>query len=338
METQTAGDEVTLELDDIQSGALHERPSPYVGTYLLLRIDDRDGGPRAGPAAARRGRLRSDLGRAGRGRVGHRGVHLPGPEGAGRAAGVPGQLRAGVQGGDGGAGRRARRRRREQPGELGEAARHAGRPRRPGRAVAGRGSAGRGRRARTRTQEELAGVEVDLAPGLLPAARPDGRRSASRTGSASPRSREAASRARTRASRRSRPARSCSATPTRPASLPPMPTPEVLGRNGTYVVFRKLHTRVAAYRQYLREKAAEPRGGGAARRQDGRALAERSAARARARRGRSRARRRPESQQRLRLRATICAASSARPAPTPAAPTRAMHSTTRGASTSGCTG
>src|SRR4051795_13654919 len=33
-----------LELDDIQSGALHERPSPYVGTYLLLRIDDRGAG------------------------------------------------------------------------------------------------------------------------------------------------------------------------------------------------------------------------------------------------------------------------------------------------------
>src|SRR5438034_11764541 len=35
-----------------------------------------------------------------------------------------------------------------------------------------------------------------------------------------------------------------------------MPTPEVLGRNGTYVVFRKLHTRFAAYRQYLHAKAA----------------------------------------------------------------------------------
>ena len=60
-----------------------------------------------------------------------------------------------------------------------------------------------------------------------------------------------------------------------------MPTPEVLGRNGTYVVFRKLHTKVAAYRRYLRDRAAEPRGGGPARREDGRALAERSAARAR---------------------------------------------------------
>ena len=33
--------------------------------------------------------------------------------------------------------------------------------------------------------------------------------------------------------------------------LPLMPQPEVLGRNGTYVVFRKLHQRVAAFRQYL---------------------------------------------------------------------------------------
>src|SRR5437667_7755462 len=33
-----------VQLDDIQSGALHERPSPYVGRYLLLRIDDRAGG------------------------------------------------------------------------------------------------------------------------------------------------------------------------------------------------------------------------------------------------------------------------------------------------------
>src|SRR3954449_7140990 len=40
----TATEGISLELDDIQSGALHERPSPYVGTYLLLRIDDRAAG------------------------------------------------------------------------------------------------------------------------------------------------------------------------------------------------------------------------------------------------------------------------------------------------------
>ena len=33
-----------LELDDIQAGALFERPSPYVGTYLMLRIADRADG------------------------------------------------------------------------------------------------------------------------------------------------------------------------------------------------------------------------------------------------------------------------------------------------------
>ena len=40
-------------------------------------------------------------------------------------------------------------------------------------------------------------------------------------------------------------------------NLPPIPQPEVLGRNGTYAVFRKLHTRVAAFRQYLRQRAKD---------------------------------------------------------------------------------
>lgn len=34
--------------------------------------------------------------------------------------------------------------------------------------------------------------------------------------------------------------------------------PEVLGKNGTYVVFRKLHQRVAAFRRYLKESSASP--------------------------------------------------------------------------------
>src|SRR5436309_16118776 len=42
--TLAAGEGASLELADIQSGALHERPSPYVGRYLLLRIDDRAAG------------------------------------------------------------------------------------------------------------------------------------------------------------------------------------------------------------------------------------------------------------------------------------------------------
>jgi Dyp-type peroxidase family len=40
--------------------------------------------------------------------------------------------------------------------------------------------------------------------------------------------------------------------------LPPFPQPEVLGRNGTYVAFRKLHQRVAAFRRYIRDNATNP--------------------------------------------------------------------------------
>ena len=53
---------VALELDDIQAGALFERPSPYVGTYLLLAIRDRADGRelvrRPDPRAGRRQDLR----------------------------------------------------------------------------------------------------------------------------------------------------------------------------------------------------------------------------------------------------------------------------------------
>ncbi|MCX4572693.1 Dyp-type peroxidase [Streptomyces sp. NBC_01571] len=44
--------------------------------------------------------------------------------------------------------------------------------------------------------------------------------------------------------------------PDETGNLPPMPTPEVLGRNGTYVAVRKIHTNVAAWRRYLRANSA----------------------------------------------------------------------------------
>src|SRR5262245_50327158 len=34
----------TLELSELQSGILHPRPSPYVGTYIVFRVDDRRDG------------------------------------------------------------------------------------------------------------------------------------------------------------------------------------------------------------------------------------------------------------------------------------------------------
>ena len=64
-----------------------------------------------------------------------------------------------------------------------------------------------------------------------------------------------------------------------------MPRPEVLGKNGTYVVFRKLHQRVAAFRQYLNAKSSESGRGGAAGGKDDGALAQRRAFGARAREG-----------------------------------------------------
>jgi Dyp-type peroxidase family len=41
-------------------------------------------------------------------------------------------------------------------------------------------------------------------------------------------------------------------------AVPAIPKPEVLGRNGSYVVFRKLHQRVAAFRQYLKANSSGP--------------------------------------------------------------------------------
>lgn len=40
----TRGGNGLLELDDIQSGVLRSRPTPYVATYIVLRIDDRKAG------------------------------------------------------------------------------------------------------------------------------------------------------------------------------------------------------------------------------------------------------------------------------------------------------
>ena len=41
------------------------------------------------------------------------------------------------------------------------------------------------------------------------------------------------------------------------SDVPAIPQPEALGRNGSYIVFRKLHQRVAAFRQYLRANASD---------------------------------------------------------------------------------
>ncbi|WP_275467383.1 Dyp-type peroxidase [Streptomyces noursei] len=44
--------------------------------------------------------------------------------------------------------------------------------------------------------------------------------------------------------------------PDETGSLPSMPSPDVLGRSGTYVAVRKIHTKVAAWRRYLRANSS----------------------------------------------------------------------------------
>ncbi|MFI5897912.1 Dyp-type peroxidase [Actinoplanes sp. NPDC051513] len=246
---------MTLDLDDIQAGALHERPSPYVGTYVLLHVSDRQDGrdllrrliPLLSPARAVVGRTPPAWLTVA---LTYHGL---------RALGVPEEslesfapeFRQGMAA------------RAEQLGDVGESG--------PEHWEAPLGSpdvhialatlapdrdalddaVARARAA----QEEFPGVEViwrqdcyQLPTGRTSFGFKDGIGQPSVEGLAE------------------RPGESpikagefVLGYPDETGSTAPMPVPDVLGRNGTYVVFRKLHTRVAAYRRYLRERAADRR-------------------------------------------------------------------------------
>jgi Dyp-type peroxidase family len=246
---------ISLELDDIQSGVLHPRPSPYVGTYLLLRIDDR----RAGRELVRR--LHPVVG-----------ASKPTADPANdawvtvaltyqglKALGVPEtsldsfapEFRQGMAA------------RAADLGDVGESS--------PGNWEQPLGSpdvhvalaalspnaarlAAVVERAR-RAHQDLPGVEViwrqecyQLPTGRTSFGFKDGIGQPAVEGSGIPGSNP-----------KERPIKAGEfilGYPDETGGLPPMPTPDVLGRNGTYIVFRKLHTRVAAYRRYLRERAS----------------------------------------------------------------------------------
>ena len=107
--------ETRLELDDIQRGALTERPSPYVGSYLLLRIDDHAGGREL----VRRLTQFVDTGHPALDPAHDASMTVAftyqGLKALGVSAGVARQLRARVPGRHGGTSGGARRRRRQQP-------------------------------------------------------------------------------------------------------------------------------------------------------------------------------------------------------------------------------
>lgn len=250
----TVEETTRLELDDIQNGALHERPSPYVGTYLLLRIDD----PAAGRALVRRLIPLLDSARAASEPEQGAWVTVAFTFSGLQALGVPQEsldsfapeFRQGMAA------------RAAILGDVGDSA--------PEKWEAPLGSADvhvavavlapdaqRLERAAVearRAQQDLPGIELvwrqdcyQLPTGRTSFGFKDGIGQPAVEGSGRP------------SSHPSEPPLKAGEIvlgyPDETGELPPMPTPEVLGRNGTYVVFRKLHTRVAAYRQYLRAKA-----------------------------------------------------------------------------------
>jgi Dyp-type peroxidase family len=245
---------VALELDDIQAGALYERPSPYVGTYLLLRIADRADGRElvrrlhriANPAAGADTPDETSITVA----FTYRGLEALGVPQVSLNTFAP-EFRQGMAA------------RADVLGDVGESGpdhweKPLGTPDvHVAIAVLSSDEArlqAVAERARA-AHAELPGVELiwrqdcyQLATGRTSFGFKDGIGQPAVEGSG-----------RAPSNPREQPLKAGEIIlgyPDETGELPPMPTPEVLGRNGTYVVFRKLQTKVAAYRSYLRDRAA----------------------------------------------------------------------------------
>jgi Dyp-type peroxidase family len=244
-----------LELDDIQIGALHERPSPYVGAYLLLRIDD----PAAGRALVRRLLPLVDSGRSSSEPEHGAWITVAFTYQGLKALGVPqesldsfapefqqGMAARAAELGDVGDSDPSNW---EKP--LGSRDVHVAIAFLSPDAARLQAVQEKARRA----SQDFPGVELiwrqdcyQLPTGRTSFGFKDGIGQPAVEGSGKPAS-----------DPKEEPLKAGEIVlgyPDETGDLPPMPVPEVLGRNGTYVVFRKLHTRVAAYRQYLRAKAA----------------------------------------------------------------------------------
>jgi Dyp-type peroxidase family len=244
-----------LDLDDIQAGALFERPSPYVGTYLLLRIDDRHDGRElvrrlhriVNPAVSPPG---SSAGTSITVAFTYAGLEALGVPQASLDS-FPPEFREGMAARAGLLGDTGESSPEHWERPLGTPEVHvaiAALSRDPADLQA---AAERANHA----QEELPGVEVvwrqdcyQLPTGRTSFGFKDGIGQPAVEGSGRPPSNP-----------KEPPLKAGEIIlgyPDESGELPPMPSPAILGRNGTYVVFRKLHTKVAAYRQYLHDRAA----------------------------------------------------------------------------------
>ncbi|KQQ94207.1 peroxidase [Leifsonia sp. Leaf325] len=248
--------DVELELDDIQSGALHERPSPYVGSYLLLRITDRAGGREL----VRRLLPLVDSGRPEAVPRNGAWITVAFTYNGLEALGVPPEslasfapeFREGMaaradQLGDIGASSPANWEWPLGTGEVHVAIAALSPDKERLDVVLAQAHA---------ALEEVDGVELiwqqdcyQLPTGRTSFGFKDGIGQPSVEGTGI-----------TPSNPHERPLKAGEIIlgyPDETGGLPPMPAPEILGRNGTYVVFRKLHTRVAAYRSYLRARAVD---------------------------------------------------------------------------------
>ena len=244
-----------LEFDDIQRGVLHQRPSPYVGTYLLLHIDHRE----AGRKLVQRLCPVIEFAQSSSDPVQSASISVAFTYQGLKALGVPEDSLASFA-------PEFRQGMAARAAELGDT----------GDSSPGYWEKPLGRpevhvalsllspdvtqldalldRAR-RAHEELDGVQViwrqdcyQLPTGRTSFGFRDGIGQPAVEGTGTPSSNPAEPPIKA--------GEFILGYPDETGSVGPVPTPEILGRNGTYLVFRKLHTRVAAYRQYLRGKAA----------------------------------------------------------------------------------
>ncbi len=244
-----------LELEDIQAGALFERPSPYVGAYLLLHIGDRADGRelvrrlhRVASTSNASDRTETTVTVA----LTYRGLEALGVPQTSLDSFAPAfrqgmAARAALLGDVG----ESSPEQWERP--LGSAEVHVAIAVLSGDAAGLRAAVEEARRA----YADLPGLQVvwkqdcyQLPTGRTSFGFKDGIGQPAVEGSGKPSTNP-----------REEPLKAGEIIlgyPDETGELPPMPAPEILGRNGTYVAFRKLHTKVAAYRRFLRARAATP--------------------------------------------------------------------------------
>jgi Dyp-type peroxidase family len=246
---------MSLELDDIQRGVLHPRPSPYAGTYLLFRIDDRRAGreliarllPAIDSAASpSHPASKASIALA----FSYRGLEALGVPDASLETFAPefkqGMAARAFELGDRGL---SGPENWERP--LGTADVHVA------LAVLAQDAEHLEQmleRAR-RVHEQLSGVAAIWRQDCYQL--PTGRTSFGfKDGIGQPDVESSGVPPSNPHERPIKPGEFILGYPDETGSRSATPTPEVLGRNGTYLAFRKLHTRVAVYRQYLRSSTS----------------------------------------------------------------------------------